>query len=225
MVDNTSLVNLLSYTEIHNWIMKIIQCTSYLLEYSSKTLKSQQKFSSFGNKVASARKIYRVFKFLNDIPRMYYLISCSYDSFSKNINFLSRFFSSIFYFLENINILQYLRLVDNKFLIHSEIIMSLSFLLSQTFQIIYYLFVIKKTYDDEVYLKQSKQKEILSKKTRLIKIRFSILLALVRCLGDLSLSFYDLKLFESVFSGRLSKLIFSITGLMSSVVAIYQLSC
>lgn len=229
MVDNENYEKLLEHTEFHNWLFKFIQCLSNVFEFFSKTLIYKNLFANFASKITSARKIFRLLKFLNEIPRMYYLVDCKFDGFSKNLNFLSRLFSCIFYLFENITLFQHLKLINDNTLIHFEIIMSLSFMLSQTFQSIYYFFILKKTYLDEEQLKkkyssQVKLKDIYNHLGKLSKIRFNVIKALVKCFGDLSLALYDLKLMESILSGKLSKLVLSVTGLLSTIVAITQLS-
>lgn len=229
MVENETTEKILENTEVYNWALKFIQCSTNIFEFFSRTMLNQNIYSNFAFKIAQARKIFRLFKFLNEIPRIYYLIDSNCSTFSKNLNFIARLFTCIFYFLENITLFQNLKLLNDNTLLHIELIMSLSFLLAQTFQSLYYFYIIRKTYNDEESLKQDfqsqiKLRELCLKLSKLSKIRGKIIYSLIKCLGDFCLACYDLKIFENVISGKLAKFLLSITGLCSSVVALNQLS-
>lgn len=226
--NKTTTELIIEKTELHNWLMKILQCLANLFEFFSKTLIYQNLFSNIAYKVSLARKIYRIFKFLNEFPRFNYLIDCKYNTISKNLNFISRLFNCIFYFLENITLLQHIKILNENTLILLELIMSASFLLAQIFQGLYYYYILRKTYKDEAILKdmsysQLNSKNIFYKLSLLSNIRYRIYCLFIKSFGDFVMACYDLKLYESLLSGKIFKFILSITGLMSSLVAVQQL--
>ncbi len=179
-------------------------------------------------KISKARKIFKLFKFLNEIPRIFYLIETPLDNFTKNFNFLTRFFNSFFYIFENLSVLTDLKFIKQNYRTHIEISMSLSWLLAQIFHMSYYAGILKKTYSDEEDLRnmevnKCKVKDIYEKLKILSKIRFYLLLGLIRNFGDFILSCYDLKLFENFLGTKTMKLVVGITGLSSALISIYQM--
>lgn len=182
----------------------------------------------FSAKISQARKVFKFFKFINEIPRILYLIEAPLDNFSKNFNFLTRFFNALFYIFENLSVLTNLKFINQNYRTHIEISMSLSWLLAQIFHMSYYAGILKKTYNDEEDLRnleinKCKVKDIYEKLKTLSKIRMFLLLGLVRNFGDLLLSLYDLKLFENFLGTKTMKLIVGITGMISALISIFQM--
>jgi hypothetical protein len=162
------------------------------------------------------------------VPRILYLIEAPLDNFSKNFNFLTRFFNALFYVFENLSILTDLKFINKNYRTHIEISMSLSWLLAQIFHMSYYVGILKKTYTDEedlrnLELNKCKVKDIYEKLKTLSKIRMYLLLGLIRNFGDLLISLYDLKLFENFLGTKTMKLIVGITGMISALISIYQM--
>lgn len=157
-----------------------------------------------------------------------YLIETPLDNFSKNFNFLTRFFNALFYVFENLSIFTNLNFINQNYRTHIEISMSLSWLLAQIFHMSYYAGILKKTYTDEEDLRtlelgKYKVKDIYEKLKTLSKIRYFLLLGLIRNFGDLLLSCYDLKLFENFLGTKTMKLIVGITGCISGIISLYQM--
>jgi peroxin-11B len=150
------------------------------------------------------------------------------DNFTKNFNFLTRFFNALFYIFENLSILTTLKFINPHYRPHFEISMSLSWLMAQVFHISYYIGILKKTYTDEDDLRnmevnKCKVKDIYEKLKLLSKIRIFLVLGIIRNFGDLLLSCYELKLFENFLGTKTMKLVVGITGLLSAVISIYQM--
>jgi hypothetical protein len=157
-----------------------------------------------------------------------YLVETPLDNFTKNFNFLTRFFNANFYIFENLSLLCRLKFVPEIYSTHIEIAMSLSWLLAQIFHMSYYIGILKKTYNDEEDLRtleinKCKVKEIYEKLKTLSKIRFYIMLGLMRNYGDLLLSCYDLKLFEHFLGTKTMKIGVNITGFISGIISLYQM--
>lgn len=200
---------------------------SYLFEFFTLNTADKMTYSKLGEKISEARKLFKLFKFLNDVPRLVYLINSPLDNFTKNFNFLTRFFNALFYIFENLSILTNLRFISLNYQPHIEISMSLSWLLTQLFHMSYYVGVLKKTYNDEedlrsMEIKQFKVKDIYQKMKLLSQIRIYLLLGLIRCFGDFMLSCYELKLFENFLGTKIMKFVVNLTGLISALISIYQ---
>jgi len=169
-----------------------------------------------------------LFKFINEIPRLIYLVETPLDNFTKNFNFLVRFFNALFYILENLTVLTTLKFIDTKYRTHIEISMGLCWILGITFHISYYAGILKKTYNDEedlrtMELNKCKVKDIYEKLKTLSNIRFFLLLGLIRNFGDLLLSCYDLKLFENFLGTKTMRFFVGFSGLLSAIISIYQM--
>ena len=206
------------------------------MEFFSKEREKKKFYIDFAGinnikyiaKISQARKVFKIAKFINEVPRILYLIEAPLDNFSKNFNFLTRFFNALFYIFENLSILTNLKFINHNYRTHIEISMSLSWLLAQIFHMSYYAGILKKTYTDEedlrsLELDKCKVKDIYEKLKTLSKIRMFLLLGLIRNFGDLLLSLYDLKLFENFLGTKTMKLIVGITGMISALISIYQM--
>jgi hypothetical protein len=141
---------------------------------------------------------------------------------------LTRFFTALFYVLENLSVLTDLKFIKRNYRTHIEISMSLCWLMSQIFHMSYYIGILKKTYSDEEDLRymefnNCKVKDIYEKLTILSRIRMYLLLGLIRNFGDFIISCYDLKLFETFLGTRTMKLVVGITGFFSSLISLYQM--
>jgi hypothetical protein len=172
--------------------------------------------------------MFKLFKFINELPRIKYLIETPLDNFTKNFNFLTRFFSALFYVFENLTILTSLKFIPQNYRTHIEISCSLSWLLAQIFHMSYYIGILKKTYNDEedlrmLELNKYKVKEIYMKLKTLSNIRLYLLLGIIRNFGDLLISCYELKLFENFLGTRPMGIICSIAGLLSGAIGLYQM--
>jgi len=200
---------------------------SNIIEFFSIDSEDKLKFSKFASKISEARKVYKLFKFINEVPRLFYLVETPLDNFTKNFNFLTRFFHLLFYVFENLSVLTDLKFIKQSYRTHIEISMSLSWLLAQIFHMSYYAGILKKTYSDEEDLRnmeinKCKVKEIYEKLKVLSQIRIYLLLGLVRNFGDFIISLYDLKLFENFLGTKTMKLVVGIFGLISAVISLYQ---
>lgn len=186
------------------------------------------KIFKIKGKISQARVFFKLFKFLNELPRLLYLIETPLDNFTKNFNFLTRFFNALFYVFENLSIMTKLGFINQNFRAHIEISMGMSWLMAQVFHMSYYVGILKKTYNDEEDLRnmevnKCKVNEIYDKLKLLSKIRLFLLLGLIRNFGDFILSCYELKLFENFLGTKTMKLVVGITGLASSLISIYQM--
>jgi hypothetical protein len=178
--------------------------------------------------ISQARKIFKLFKFINEIPRLIYLIETPMNNFTKNFNFLTRFFHALFYILENLTILTQLKFLDTNFRTNIEIAMSLCWILGLNFHISYYTWILKKTYNDEEDLKiietdKYKVVDVYDKLKTLSSIRFFLLLGLLRNFGDLLMSCYDLKLFRNFLGTKTMRLIVGLFGFLSANISLYQM--
>lgn len=178
--------------------------------------------------ISQSRKIFKLFKFINEIPRLIFLIETPMNNFTKNFNFLVRFFHLLFYVLENLTILTSLKFLDTNFRTHIEISMSLCWILGINFHMSYYAWVLKKTYNDEEDLRQldiEKEyvKDVYGKLANLSKIRFFLLLGLVRYFGDLLMSCYDLKLFSNFLGTKTMRFVVGLFGFLSANISLYQM--
>jgi hypothetical protein len=175
-----------------------------------------------------ARKVFKLFKFIHEIPRLIYLIETPLDNFTKNFNFLIRFFNAFFYIFENLSLFCRLKFIPESYTTHIEISMSLCWLLAQIFHMSYYVGILKKTYNDEEDLRtleinKCKVKEIYQKLKTLSNIRSYIMLGLIRNYGDFLLSCYELKLFEHFLGTKTMKLCVAVTGCLSGLISLFQM--
>lgn len=159
---------------------------------------------------------------------MVYLVETPLDNFTKNFNFLVRFFNALFYVLENLTVLTSLKFIDTNYRTHIEISMGLCWILGITFHISYYAGILKKTYNDEedlrtMELNKCKVKDIYEKLKTLSNIRFFLLLGLIKNFGDLLLSCYDLKLFENFLGTKTMRFIVGFSGFLSAIISLYQM--
>jgi hypothetical protein len=219
---------ILKFLEGANKSLKAIQCFSNILEFFSMTSKDKQKYSIFASKISEARKIFKLFKFIIEIPRLKYLVGTPMDNFTKNFNFLTRFFNAIFYVFENLSVLTDLKFLNKNYRTHIEISMSLSWLLGQIFHMSYYIGILKKTYTDEEDLRnmevnKCKVKHIYEKLKILSKIRIYLVMGIIKNFGDFILSCYDLQLFENFLGSKTMKFIVGITGFISALISLYQM--
>ena len=178
--------------------------------------------------ISQARKINKLFKFINEVPRLIYLIETPMNNFTKNFNFLVRFFHALYYILENLSILTSLKFLDTNYRTHIEISMSLCWILGLNFHISYYAWILKKTYNDEedlrlMELNKCKVKDIYEKLKTLSSIRFFLLLGLIRNFGDLLMSCYDLKLFQNFLGTKTMRFVVGLFGFLSANISLYQM--
>src|SRR5574343_47631 len=130
------LTNIFENTEGANKCLKIVQCLSNIIEYIVR-VQDKEKYVMFASKISQARKMFKLFKFINEIPRLIYLIETPLDNFTKNFNFMTRLFNSFFYIFENLSIFTTTKLIDQYYRTHLELLMSLSWLLTQIFHMSY----------------------------------------------------------------------------------------
>ena len=227
---NSKVIKLFMTTETISQLAKCFQCTANIVSYYfSKTLLNRTKFSEISDKIILIRKAFKIFRFFNEIPRMQFLLdNKNLTNLTKNLNFCSRFFSFLFYLLENISLLMVLKIIDEEWLVTVEIIMGLCFAICQTFQVLYYFYILHKTYVDEEELKKQdgsvvKLKEVYLKIKKLISIRFKVIMGMIRSLGELCLAFNDMKLFRNYFSDTFLSFITSLTGFFSALISLWFL--
>lgn len=227
ILDNTGKLRW-NNVEGANKCLKALQCLLNIFEFFSLKTEDKTRFSKFASKISEARKMFKLFKFFNELPRLLYLIETPLDNFTKNFNFLTRFFSALFYIFENLSVLTNLKFINRNYRTHIEISMSLSWLMAQIFHISYYAGILKKTYSDEEDLRnmevnKCKVKDIYQKLKILSQIRVYLALGLIRNFGDFILSCYDLKLFENFLGTKTMKLVVGISGFISASISIYQM--
>ena len=106
--------------------------------------------------------------------------------------------------------------------------MSLCWILGLTFHTCYYAGILKKTYNDEedlrnMELNKCKVKDIYEKLKTLSKIRFFLLIGLIKNFGDYLLTCYDLKLFENFLGTKMMRFIVGFSGFLSAIISLYQM--
>ena len=171
--------------------------------------------------------MFKLCKFINELPRLKYLIESPLDNFTKNFNILTRAFHLVFYFMENLTIFVKLNFINKNYRIHIELCMGLSWLLAQIFHLTYYIKILKNTYRDEddlrhLNVENYRVNEIYQKLKILSKIRFALILGIIKSLGDFLFACYELKVFENFLGTNFAKLLIGITGIVSSCISIYQ---
>lgn len=222
----TIMTKLMSKTETHSQLIKCFQCISSILSYFSNTIIQKNHYSKLSFQLSMMRKVFRIFRFFNEIPRLQFLYSCNYDNITKNLNFLTRIFAAIFYLLENITILQHLKILNEDNLVTIELLMGVSFLLSQIFQNAYYFYILNRSYSDEEDLKNQdgsffKLKDVYLKLKKLSRIRFQVWLGILRTIGEIFLAFHDMKILQGFLSNSFLNFITSFTGLISALISIW----
>jgi hypothetical protein len=91
----------------------------------------------------------------------------------------------------------------------------------------YYINVLKKTYTDEEDLRHLnvenyRVNEIYQKLKILSKIRYALILGIMKTLGDFLFACYELKVFENFLGTNFAKVLVGVSGLISSCISIYQ---
>lgn len=224
------IISVLSKSETQNQISKALQCICRILGTFTRTSIDKNFYYNLSDKICIFRKIFRVFRFLNEIPRMKFLIfeieDFNIDGFSKNINFMSRLFNFFFYVLENANLIMVLGFFDEKFSLLSEALMGFCFGIAQLSQIAYYIYVYNKICTNEKDINSNFKlnfHDIYSSLKQLNNIKKKIILGLIKCIGELFISFNDMKLFKNAFGDTYFQFLTSLTGLFSSLISLWFL--
>ena len=148
-------------------------------------------------------------------------------NYSKNLNLLHRLFMMLYYIFENITLLAEAKMISLRVQTYCELLMSTSFLLGNSFHLIYYLTVLAKTTRHIKAIKAElliQQKPVFySKLQKIENVNWYIKLSILRKFGDLIMAMNDLHLFNSVFDDKVAKLAVGVTGFLSSGISIYQI--
>jgi len=233
MTSMDSLVAFSNQTEARDKFCKAIQYSARILQWylKGKNDDAAKRFTSLFTSMRDARKLFRLFKSLNEYHKiLQFLKEKGGDPIKQSLNILSRSSFMLYWFFDNLNILGHIKFIDidakkmgknGMFFWFLALVFSL---ILYSFELVGILQYEMKILNERINFEDQKDYESRNKRIAEIeKKKTTVLLNIAKTIGDLIPAANGWELPMKLFGKGFNDGWVGLGGLVSSIITLYQL--